>query len=70
MCKKEEKKEMEICPHLETSHSKAILYYSCRAVEGDELRVKPEDMAHYPCFKSEYRNCKKYKDARGRRCKK
>ena len=60
---KEEKKEMEICPYLETSHSRAILYYSCLAVEGEELRVKPEDIRHYPCFTLKYRNCKKYKES-------
>lgn len=70
MRKEREKKEAEICPYLETSHSRAILYYSCSAVEGSELRVKPEDMEHYPCFILKYHNCRKYKDARSGICKK
>lgn len=70
MRKKREKKKIKICPYLETSHSRAILYYNCKAVEESELRVKPEDMKHYPCFTLNYRNCRKYKDARRGKCKK
>ncbi len=67
---RKEKKAVKTCPYLETSHSRAILYYSCRAVERGESRIKPEDMTHYPCFTLKYRSCRKYKDARSGICKK
>ena len=66
-----EKEERKICPYLETSHSKAILYYSCQAVEANGLRIKPGSIARYSCFKPEYSSCKNYRGVQKRgKCKK
>ena len=60
---KREKKEY-VCPYLDTSHSKAILYYVCEAGKKS-FKIKPGNIDDYPCFTAGYKDCKRAK-RRGR----
>ena len=59
------RKKNGMCPYLEPTHSKAVLYYVCQAVGGKGLKIRPKDISSYLCFTSRYKNCENYK-----KCKK
>ena len=55
------KKRDRICPHLESTHSMAVLYYVCQAAGKKGLKIKTKDVNSYPCFTTGHEECKNYK---------